>query len=463
MGVVLYQRMPQLPSINTNTQVIPRMQLPEAIIDGKAEGYTWNGSSIEAQFQKITYPKPGFSPVHMLWKYGGSLIASMPDSSRYIDMFRHPNLEFLVSQNIWLHGDTKFADIILPACTNFERHDISEWAGLGGYAHHGEQQLNHRVIVFQHKCIEPLGESKSDFWIFQKVCERLGLAAYFTEGVGELGWVKRQFEGSDLPKHISWKEFIRKGYFVVPTEKEEQRAPLSWNWFYEGRKKDVPEPMPLPSDYSQGYLEGLQTQTGKIEFECESLKRFDPNSEDRPPIAKYQRPAEFPNGKGFEDFPLQLISPHPRFSFHTQMDGKDSFLNDIPDHRVLVDGYYYWVMRINPEDAKARGIRDNDLVRLYNERGSVICAAKLTHRMRQGVVHSYASSGVYDPVGEPGKSADRGGCVNLLSSKKSQIGKAHSMAASCCLIEVEKWSAGEMASPVEQESEVAAPARRAVA
>ena len=256
MGVTLYQRMPQLPSINTNTQVIPRMQLPEAIIDGKAEGYVWNGSSIEAQFQKITYPKPGFSPVHMLWKYGGSLIASMPNSSRYINMFRHPNLEFLVSQNIWLHGDTEFADIILPACTNFERYDISEWAGLGGYAHHGEQQLNHRVITFQHKCIEPLGESKSDFWIFQKVCERLGLAAYFTEGVGELGWVKRQFDGSDLPKHISWKEFVRKGYFVVPTEKEEQRAPLSWNWFYEGRKKDVPEPMPLPSDYSQGYFKG---------------------------------------------------------------------------------------------------------------------------------------------------------------------------------------------------------------
>ena len=306
MGVTLYQRMPQLPSINTNTQVIPRMQLPEAIIDGKAEGYVWNGSSIEAQFQKITIRSPGFSPVHMLWKYGGSLIASMPNSNRYINMFRHKNLEFLVSQNIWLHGDTEFADIILPACTNFERYDISEWAGLGGYAHHGEQQLNHRVITFQHKCIEPLGESKSDFWIFQKVCERLGLAAYFTEGVGELGWVKRQFDGSDLPKYISWKEFVRKGYFVVPTEKEEQRAPLSWNWFYEGRKKDVPEPMPLPSDYSGEYLKGLQTQSGKIEFDCESLKRFDPNSADRPPIAKYERPAESPNAKGFEDFPLQL-------------------------------------------------------------------------------------------------------------------------------------------------------------
>jgi trimethylamine-N-oxide reductase (cytochrome c) len=78
-------------------------------------------------------------------------------------------------------------------------------------------------------------------------------------------------------------------------------------------------------------------------------------------------------------------------------------------------------------------------------------------------VHAYASSGVYDPVGEPGKSADRGGCVNLLSSKKSQITKGHSMGASCCLIEVEKWSAGEMALPSEQEREVAAAARRAVA
>jgi trimethylamine-N-oxide reductase (cytochrome c) len=109
------------------------------------------------------------------------------------------------------------------------------------------------------------------------------------------------------------------------------------------------------------------------------------------------------------------------------------------------------VLRINPEDAEARGIRDNDLVRLHNARGSVICAAKLTHRMRKGVVHAYGSSAVYDPVGEPGNSADRGGCVNLLSSSKSQIRKAHSMGASCCLIEVEKWSAGEISLPAPEE------------
>jgi len=453
MSVSLYQRMPQLPSLNTNTQVIPRMQLPEAIIDGKAEGYAWNGTSIEAQFTKISYPKPGFSPVHMLYKYGGSLISTMPNSNRYIKMFRSPNLECVVNQNIWMEGDTQFADIILPACTNFERPDISEWAGLGGYAHHGEMQLNHRVITFQHQCIEPLGESKSDFNIFREISERLGLAAYFCEGVSELGWVKRQFESSDLPKHISWKQFLRKGYFVVPTEKEELRAPVSWNWFYEGRKKDVPEPMPLPSDYSEEYLKGLQTQSGKIEFDCESLKRFDPDSEERPSIVKYQRAEESPNADGYEAYPFQLISPHPRFSFHTQGDGKDSFLNDIPDHRVLIDGYYYWVARMNPDDAAERGICEHDLIRLHNSRGSVICAAMLTQRVNRGIVHSYESSAVYDPIGEPGYSADRGGSVNLLSSSRSQIRKAHSMGASCCQIDVEKWRENQSSESPPQDKE----------
>ena len=71
-------------------------------------------------------------------------------------------------------------------------------------------------------------------------------------------------------------------------------------------------------------------------------------------------------------FPLQLISPHPRFSFHTMGDGKDAWAADIEDHRELKDdGWYYWLIRLNSEDAAARGIADGDLVRAYNERGSV--------------------------------------------------------------------------------------------
>ena len=257
MPVALYQRMPQLPSMNSNGQQIPRIWLPEAIYEGKAEGYRWVGKSIEHQFGKFAYPAPGHSPVHMLYKYGGSILSTMNNSNRHVRMYQSDQLEFVVNQSIWFEGEAKFADVILPACTNFERTDISEWAGLGGYGHHGQQQLNHRVIIFQSQAIEPLGESKSDFWIFNEICKRLGLSNYFSEGVNEIDWVKRAYLASDLPKVISFKKLMKRGYYVVPAEKEKLRAPVSFRWFWENRKKDVPEAQPLPSDYTEEFLRGL--------------------------------------------------------------------------------------------------------------------------------------------------------------------------------------------------------------
>ncbi len=355
----------------------------------------------------------------MLYKYGGSILSTMNNTNRWVRMYQSPNLEFVVNQSIWNEGEAKFADILLPACTNFERTDISEWAGLGGYGHHGQQQLNHRVIVFQAPAIKPQGESKSDYWIFNELCKPLGLANYFSEGVNEIDWVKRVFLASDLPKYISWKKFLKRGYFVVPAEKEKLRAPVSFRWFYENRKKDVPEAQPLPSDYTEEYLRGLQTQSGKLEFECNSLKRF--NDPERPPIVKYEPSWEGAHsGELFERYPLQLLTPHSKYSFHTQGDGKDSFLLNIEDHRVKVEGYYYWIVRMNADDAKARGINKHDLVKVFNDRGAVICAALPTQRLPRGVAHGYESSAIYDPMGEPGKSVDRGGCLNLLTPERTQ-------------------------------------------
>lgn len=438
MPVELYQRMPQLPSMNSSFQRIPRIFMPEAIADGKAEGWPWIGKSIEHQFAKFAYPAPGHSPVKMLYKYGGSMLSTMNNTNRHVRMYQSENLEFVVNQSIWFEGEAKFADLILPACTNFERVDISEWAGLGGYGHHGQQQLNHRVIVFQAPAIAPLGQSKSDYWIFNEISKRLGLANYFSEGVNEIDWVKRLFDASDLPKAISWKQFIRRGYYVVPAEKEHLRAPVSFRWFFENRKKDVPEAQPLPSDYTEEYLRGLQTQSGKLEFECSSLKRFvDP---ERPPIVKYEPSWEGPHsGERYARHPLQMLTPHAKYSYHTQGDGKDSFLLNIADHRVLVDGYYYWIIRLNAEDAAERGIGRHDLVKVYNDRGAVICAALPTQRLPRGVCHGYESSAVYDPMGEPGKSVDRGGCLNLLTPERTQTKTTHSLAGANALVEIEPW------------------------
>lgn len=439
VAVSLYQRMPHLISMNPVSQKIPRLRIPEAILDGQTDGYPTDPRSLERQFAKFSYPAPGHAPIRMMYKYGASHFGTSMDSNRLAKAYQSENLEFVVNQSIWNEGEAPFADIILPACTNFERWDIGEWASASGYSYHNEAQLNHRVISIQHKCIDPLGESRSDFQIFSDICKRLGLGAYFSEGRTELDWCKMTFDASDLPKYISWGDFIRKGYFVVPAEKDALRTPTSYRWFAEGRKKDVPEPHPLPGDYRERYGEGLQTQSGKLEFISSSLTRFNKDP-DRPALNKYIPSWEGPHAKElYSKFPLQLISPHPRYSFHTAQDGKGSFINEIDEHRILVDGWYYWVARINPIDAEKRGIRNRQLVRLYNDRGAVICASMVTDRLMPGVIHAFESSAIYAPLGRPGVSADRGGCINQLTPKRFQTEFTNASAPNACLIDVTPW------------------------
>jgi len=439
-----YQRMPHILTMNSVRQSIPRMRLPEAIMEGKAMGYLTDITSIQGQFFPFGYPSPGHAKIEMMYKYGSSSFGTVVDSNRWVRMYRSENLPFVVNQSVWNEGETRFSDIILPACTTFERWDIGEYYNVGaGYVHHMYSMVNHRVISMQHKCIEPLGESRSDYDIFLALSQRLGLGAVYSEGgTSELDWCKRVFDSSDLSKHISWKKFLEKGYFVVPPDPEPARAPTASRWFYEGRRKDVPEPYPLPSEYVGDFGDGLQTPSGKFEFIPETLGRIDDPG--RPPLnaymPAYEDPARDPELSGY---PLQLLTPHPRYTFHVMGDDDSSSIREIRDHRVRVAGHDYLVARINRQDADERGVKSDDLIRLWNNRGSVVCAAQVTQRLRPGVVSASASSAKYQPLGEPGNSTDIGGCVNLLCPKKCITKKTTSMAPNTTLIEVEKWDGSD--------------------
>ena len=84
-------------------------------------------------------------------------------------------------------------------------------------------------------------------------------------------------------------------------------------------------------------------------------------------------------------------------------------------------------------------IKKNDLVKVFNERGAVICAALPTQRLPRGVCHGYESSAVYDPMGEPGKSVDRGGCLNLLTPHRTQTKSTHSIGGANSLVQIALW------------------------
>ena len=140
-------------------QIVSRLRIPEAMrhesMEWRAKGFC--GGSIESQFTKYRYPASGYPHVQMYYRYGGSFIGTMTDTNRYVQAYRDGKVGFVVNQSIWFEGEARFADIILPACTNFERWDIGDWAYASGYGANKFDQCNHRTIVFQQKCIEPLG------------------------------------------------------------------------------------------------------------------------------------------------------------------------------------------------------------------------------------------------------------------------------------------------------------------
>jgi len=156
-------------------------------------------------------------------------------------------------------------------------------------------------------------------------------------------------------------------------------------------------------------------------------------------------PRYIPSWEGHETkeltakYPLQLISPHPRFSMHTHYD-HTPWIWEIPVHRQLKDGYYYLTARIHPEDAAARGIRAGDIIRLYNGRAQVLCITDVTERVKPGVVHAYEASAKHDPL-TPGdaNSIDRGGCVNLLTPDRWMSKNVPGFAPNSCLINIAKW------------------------
>ena len=85
---------------------------------------------------------------------------------------RSPKIEFILAQHPWLENDCLFADIILPVNTKFEEEDIAADNMSGQY----------RILLHEKQCIEPLGESKSDYEIVCLIAEKLGLLKEYTEG-----------------------------------------------------------------------------------------------------------------------------------------------------------------------------------------------------------------------------------------------------------------------------------------
>jgi molybdopterin guanine dinucleotide-containing S/N-oxide reductase-like protein len=405
-------------------QGIPKTLIQEAILNPPLT--FWGTGEIQAkvedQFVKHTYPIPkeeGGTEIHMIWTDTPCRTTCWNDGFRTVEAFRSPKIECVVAQHPWLENDCLLADIILPSNTTFEVDDIMP---------NLRQAIPFGSITFQRQAIKPIGESKSDYEAVLEVARKLGKYEEVAEGKTVEEWIKYFYYGAGLADFISWEDFQEKGYYVFPFAKDWEKDPPGLIKFYED-----PEANPLP------------TPTGKLEFYSESLAKHFPDDDERPPIPKWIEKGETHDeslsSERAKKYPLLQMSNHGRWRMHANCDDISWTREALTCKVKGPDGYMYEPLWLNPKTATERGIKSGDIVKAYNERGTVLGGAYVTERMMPGV--AYMDHGArFDPI-IPGE-LDRGGAIDLIAPTGITSKHCVGMATSGYLVEVEKVSMAQM-------------------
>jgi molybdopterin guanine dinucleotide-containing S/N-oxide reductase-like protein len=412
----------------SSKQIIPKTMLSQAILDPPM---TWWGSAqqfsgIHEQFEKYTYPIPaeeGGTEIHMIWMDNPCRTTCWNDGFMTVEAFRSPKIETIVVQHPWLENDTILADIILPINTKLEEEDIGRMSA-GGRSVHG--------CLLERQAIEPLGESLSDYEAVAEVAKRFGLYEEFTGGMTVEEKIKLGYEKLEISDLISWEDFQDKQYYIVPTDPEWEKVPPGLRKFYED-----PENNPL------------ETPTGKLEFYSQRLADHYPDDTERGPLPKWIESSathdERLSSPRANKYPLLLMSNHGRWRTHAQNEDI-TWTREIGTHKVKGwDGYLYEPIWIHPQDAEARGIKDGDIVKMFNERGTVLGGALVWERIMPGAVSSDhgARADLICIDGADGY-LDRGGANNLISPINGVSANCWGMATSGFLVEVQKVTTAEM-------------------
>jgi anaerobic dimethyl sulfoxide reductase subunit A len=326
------------------------------------------------------------------------LINQHADTNRSAAILRDESkVEFLAVQDNFLTPTGMFADVVLPACTQFET-----WGVEDGWKYGDE-------VILQPKLVEPPGECKSDYRICAELAERLGFGEAYTESRDEKGWVAwclDHYRETRFPELPMLETFIEQNLGAY-TQPATQPAIA-----FEDFRRD-PERYPL------------NTPSGKIEIFSKAL--FEMGCPDEiPAIPKYIPEWEnpFPEEGKVKRFPLQAIGHHSLARVHSTHANNDRLQKAFPQ-RIF----------INPIDAAARGIRDGDLVRAWNERGALVLPARVTPRLLPGVVDIPQGAWWKPDV----NGLDWGGNVNVLTSQR-WTPLAFATAQHTIMVEVEKYS-----------------------
>ncbi|MVA23848.1 molybdopterin-dependent oxidoreductase [Agrobacterium vitis] len=350
--------------------------------------YAFNGKS-------MTYPD-----IKVVYWCGGNPFHHHQDINRLIKAWKRP--ETVVVHDPWWSTVARYADIALPATTTLERNDIGS-------------SSKDRFILAMKKAVEPVGEAKSDCDIFAGLARLSGHDLEFTQDRSEMQWLQSIYAEA------------RKG-----AERHSVSLPDFDNFWKAGHVE-----ITMPADDSVLFSdfrhdpEGspLSTPSGRIEIFSETVAGF--GYADCPGHPVWLAPKEWLGAGGSLDYPLHLVTNQPAHRLHSQMDQTSLSSAAKTKGRESVS--------IHPEDARKRRIRDGDIVRLFNSRGQILGAARVSDDVMPGVVQM-ATGAWYDPLDrDKENSLDKHGNPNVLTADHgtSQLGQGPS--ALSVTIDIEPW------------------------
>jgi len=153
-------------------------------------------------------------------------------------------------------------------------------------------------------------------------------------------------------------------------------------------------------------LNPLGTPSGLIELYSKNIEKM--GYKDCGPHAAWYEPLDWHKSPDANKYPLELISSHPNKRLHSQLSNAPSLRKQyaVADREPIL---------IHPKDAAARGIKDGDVVRVFNSFGQILAGAVVTEDIVQGAVR-VCEGAWYDPD-QPGVAGAlcKNGCVNVLT------------------------------------------------
>lgn len=347
-----------------------------------------------------------YPDTRLLYWVGGNPFHHHQDLARLERAWAVP--ETIIVQEIVWSPTAKRADIVLPATTSLERNDIA-----------GSRRSDY--IMAMRKAVEPMAQSRPDYDIVRDLAERLGVTQAFTDGLDEMGWIRRMYGEvrGDAAKRFSFdmpefEAFWEMGATPVPARK---------NFTYLGDYRQNPTAHPL------------KTESGRIVLGSKLLASR--NYADCPAHAIWMAPPEWLGSAKIDKYPFHLVSAQPYARLHSQLDfSRHSRIGKVGGREAVT---------LHPVDAERIGVKSGDTAMLTSERGKCLAGVRISAEVREGVA-LLPTGAWYAPVETADGIIDNAGNPNMLTLDVPSSAFSGGCSAHTCLVAITRY-AGNLAAP----------------